>query len=230
MKRVILAAIIAGFLSAGATADMYLDGAGMDFTWTNAQDGLGLFGQPVGTPTSNDIFFPFSNFNAHAADGTTASVSDTFEVDLHAGAGKLFASVTLITQGDYNITGMPGMNSVQADGALTAETLVGDPFFGANTYTFYDDQPTDGNEAWNASTMVELPWWDDLDDDGEYDEFVELDTVVTSLHIVADQDVVTISSDGGTADMTAYFEIVGIAVEIIPEPATLSLWRWVDWP
>ncbi len=209
MKRVILAAIIAVFATSGASAATYADGAGQDFTWTNAQDGLGLFGQPFGSPTSNDMFFPFSNFNAYSADGGTTVTADTFDVDLIANEGLLFKSITLITQGDYNITGTAGQNSAEATGVLSATSIVGDPFFGSNSYNFFDDQPTDGNQTWDAETMVAIPW--------------ELPTVVTSLHVVADQEVVAISSMGGSADMTAYFEIVGIAVEIIPEPASLSL-------
>jgi hypothetical protein len=210
MKRLILTAIIAAFMTAGASADVYAPGVGQDFSWENAEDTAGLFGQPLGFPDANEMYFPFSTFNAFSSGGDTVTVTDTFQADLIANEGLRFTQITFLTQGDYNITGTPGQNSVEAEGTLTVDSIAGDAFAGSNNYVFFDEQPTDGSIFWEADTLVAIPW--ELPDD----------LVVTSVHISAQQDVIAISTDG-TADITAFFEIVGIAVVLIPEPASLAL-------
>lgn len=203
VKRYIKVLAVAACLPAVALGAPYLDGAGQDFTWTNASDVSGSFGTPI--PSGNQIFFPFSNFSATAdSNSPNVSVSDTLTMDLQANLGLRFDGITLITNGTRTITGTAG-NSVQADGAIDVTGLVGDPFFGTNSYTFFDDQPAAGT-AWSDSTMVTIP----------------LGTQVTSLNLMASQDLLAISGDG-TSSITATFEIVGVAISVVPEPSSLAL-------
>lgn len=206
VKRFLKVCAIAACVPAVALGASYLPGAGADFSYSNASDLNGGFGQPITSGVDNNIFFPFANFSA-SADGTNpnVSVTDTLTMDLLANAGLRFDSITLITNGTRTITGSPGVNSVQADGTIDVTGLTGDPFFGTDSYTFFDDQPAAG-AAWSDSAMVTIP----------------LGTQVTELNLLATQDLFAIAGDG-TSQITATFEIVGVAVSLVPEPSAIAL-------
>lgn len=206
MKRALSTLVIAALMPTVAMGASYADGAGADFSWTNASDNFGRFGQPLGSPFFNEMFFPNASFSASASSNQTTAVDDTFTADLIADLGLQFSSISLITRGTRTLEGSPGVNHVTAIGALTLNHLVGDPFFGTNSYLFFDDVPPKSGAPWEETTMVTIPFA----------------TSVTTLNLQVDQDLVAVAADG-TAAITATFEIVGIAVTLIPEPASLSL-------
>lgn len=205
IRTVLLAGLLIVGMSVGASADTYLDGTAKDFTWTGAQDIYGSFGQPTSSPMVNQMFFPYANFVAAAPPDATDE--DTFQVDLVADAGLQFTAVSFTTRGLYTIenVGPPGSESVEASGTLTLDDVVGDPFHGTNSYTFYEETPASG-EFWTDTTTVTIP----------------LETTVTTVHLTTEQILEALAADG-TASIQATFEIVGIAVTVIPEPASLSL-------
>lgn len=206
MKRALSTLVLAALMPAAAMGASYANGSGADFSWTNASDINGRFGQPLGSVSFNEMFFPNANFSASANSNQTTAVDDTFMADLIADPGLQFSSISLITRGSRTLTGLAGVNNVTAQGTLTLSDVVGDPFFGSNSYLFFDDTPPENATQWSDTTMVTIPF----------------STTVTTLHIDVQQDLVAVAADGSAA-ITATFEIVGIAVTLIPEPASLSL-------
>ncbi len=190
----------------------YPDGAGMDFTWQNAEDDNGYFGMPVASTSSNLIYFPLSSFLAEA-DGVQQSdtAADQLRMDITANSGLLFESVTFVAQGTYEIVaGQIGDASVEAAGNVTLSTLAGQPLdAGADSasYVFFADAPTTGSVAWGETLSVTIPF----------------SNVVSSLHVVADQRNTAIAADG-TSSILTNFQIIGIELGVrIPEPASLTL-------
>jgi len=209
VKRYAIVLGVMACIPAVALAASYNDGVGKDFIWQNASDLGGNFGQPIGNASVNDIFFPGTNFNVSASSGgpTVSTVSDTLTMDLIANAGLRFDTITLIGRGQYDLSGTSGAgNSVEADGTLTLNTLVGDPFLNSSSYNFFDDVTPKTAEPWQESTVITIP----------------LGTGVTSLNMTVDQELTALAFDGGsTINLT--FQITQVAVGIIPEPSSLAL-------
>ena len=203
VKRLLPIVIIAACVPAVAMAAAYPDGAGKDFSWTNMSDMNARFGMPLATGASNDIFFPGANFTADDPGGV-ASVSDTLMADLTANSGLRFNAITFITRGTRTLTGTT--SSVSGTGMLVGTGLVGDAFNDTSSYLFTDNTPPEANTFWTDQTMITVP----------------LTSTVTSLHIDVTQDLVAVAGDG-TAQITATFQIVGIAVSVVPEPTSLAL-------
>lgn len=207
LHRLLIPLMLMGTPAMALGAD-YLPGAGADFSYSNASDLNGSFGQPITSGVDNNLFFPFANFGT-SADGSNpnTSTSDTITLDLLANTGLRFDAVGFIFNGTLTLSGAPGGNSVQSDGALTVNGLAGNPFSGSDSYTFFDDQPPAQGSAWSESLFVPIP----------------PGARVSELHLSLSQGLIAIATDGG-AQITATLEIAsGISLSIIPEPSSLVL-------
>lgn len=205
VKRYSKVFAIAACLPAVAMGASYGGGAGTSFTYTNAQDVNGSFGMPI--PAGDDIFFPFATFSASASGGNPNVMdSDTLDMDLQANVGLRFDQITLITNGTRTITGTPGANSVEAIGTLDILGTAGDAFVGNDGYNFFDDQPGAAGAFWSESAGIVIPFG----------------TQVTELHLTVSQLLNAVATDG-TSQITATFEIVGVAISVVPEPSSMAL-------
>ena len=190
----------------------YADGAGMDFSWTNAEDDNGYFGQPFASGASNLIYFPLSSFLAEADSlHQQDNVADQLRMDLFANSGLAFESVTFVARGEYEIdSAEAGSASVAASGNVMLTALAGQPLDpGSDTasYSFFADSPTGGTIPWDETLMITIP----------------LTKAVSALHVVADQENIAIAADG-TSSILTNFQIIGIELGVgIPEPASISL-------
>ena len=181
-------------------------GSAASFTWANGHNSdTNLFGSPTCFGTDNLYFFD-SNFDPYADDGGTSAIAtDTLNVDLVANTNLKFLSVSIFEYGDYSITGGAG-NSVSADLAMAGTTAHPmSPF--VDGFSF--GAAGAGNGAWNEDAQLLLTMA--VPD-------------VTSLHLEVTNTLVALSDGmGGTASISGNFVLVGISVDMIPEPTSLAL-------
>jgi hypothetical protein len=175
-----------------------------NFSWANGQNQTDAFGSPLAS--GDNLFFTSANFDAYSADGSTVTVDDTMDVDFTAASGKYFQSITLAVYGDYSISdaGQAGGNSVEAAFDITATKLghPGSPWADDSMF-----QQASGSANWNDSAVITttLPF-------------------VTDLHLQVDGGTVAISDgEGGAANITLNVALLSVALEVVPEPASLSL-------
>jgi hypothetical protein len=210
--KILVAAVAALFLPALALADTPWDnpdGTADRFDWANGHNSdTNLFGSPTYYGGSN-LYFLNSDFAAYADDGGTFdSATDTLGVDLTAHAGDKFLSISIFEYGDYNITGGDG-NSVSADLDMTG-TVAGHPMSPfLDDFLFSAAGASPGTVAWQDDAALLM-------------EFAAPD--VTQVHLSVSNTLVAVSDGaGGTASIQGNFVLLGVAVTVIPEPASLSL-------
>jgi hypothetical protein len=183
------------------------NGAAENFTWSNGYNtDSNLFGSPSWFSGDN-LYFMDSSFVAAASDtDTNVTVTDTMNVDLLANPTMKFLSIAIYEYGDYSITGDTS-NAVSADLGMTG-TTAGHP-----------NSPWTDSFSFNSSGADSASW----DSNAELlMTFAVPD--VTGLHLEVSNTLVAVSDGaGGTASITGNFVLLGISVEVIPEPATLSL-------
>ncbi|HUU82200.1 MAG TPA: PEP-CTERM sorting domain-containing protein [Phycisphaerae bacterium] len=210
--RLLVAVLAALCVPVAASADVAWDNPGgnaENFDWAGGHNSdTNLFGSPSWYGGDN-LYFLSSDF-APYANGTpvTDSATDTMDVDLTAVGGKKFASIAVFEYGDYNIVGGAG-NTVSADLGMTG-TAAGhpmSPFLGSFSFGAAGDSA--GTVPWNDDAALSM-------------EFAVPD--VTTLHLSVTNTLVAISDGaGGTASIQGNFVLLGIAVTVIPEPASMSL-------
>lgn len=208
--RVLLAVVVALCVPVVAWADVAWSNPGgnaENFSWANGHNtDSNLFKSPTWYGGDN-LYFLNSSFIAYADDGNTShTVSDTMDVDLTADPTLKFLSIAVYEYGDYSIVG-DAANNVKVDmdmwGSVPEHPM--DPFSDDFLFTAAGD----GASEWNSNATLLM-------------EFAVPD--VTQLHLTVTNTVVAISDgDGGTASITGNFVLLGVAVTVIPEPASLSL-------
>jgi len=181
-----------------------------NFSWANGQNTTDVWGSPS---AGGDTLYFFPGFSVDADNtGTSETKTDTFDVDFMANAGMEFGGVSIYVFGDYSITdgGEAGGNSVEGDFGIQGSDNDGlhpdSPWARAQALFEAD---TVGSDNWNrlASMVIDFNAGD-----------------VTDLHLTCDGTVTAISDgEGGTAAITANAALLAIAVEVIPEPASLML-------
>jgi hypothetical protein len=187
-----------------------------NFDWANGQNVTDVWGEPT---NSGDNMYFFPGFSAYADDTSPAAspgthaVTDTFDVDFIAHAGMHFGSISIYVYGDYSIAdgGVAGGNSVEGDFGIQ----------GTDNDGLHPDSPWARAQALFQETAVGGANWNDL-------ATMTIDfsggNEVTDLHLTCDGTVTAISDgEGGTAAITANVALLTIAVEVIPEPASLLL-------
>ena len=189
------------------TAWGHANGSAANFSWVNGHNSdTNLFGD-VSWYGGDNLYFLDSNFPASAHDAkTTDTVTDTMDVDLIANPGVKFLSIAVYEYGEYTITGGSD-NNVKADldmwGYVPGHPM--DPF----TDDFLFTAEGSGADDWSSNATLLM-------------EFAVPD--VTQVHLRVTNTLVAASDGaGGTASITGNFMLLGIAVTVIPEPASLSL-------
>lgn len=175
-----------------------------NFSWANGQNATDAFGSPANV--ADNLIFTSANFDAYSDDGSTVTVDDTMDVDFTAAGGKYFQSITLAVYGDFSISdaGQAGGNSVEEAFDMTATKLghPNSPFLDSSLF-----QQTSGSSIFNDSAVITttLPF-------------------VTDLHLNVDGGTIAISDgEGGVANITLNVALLQVALEVVPEPASLSL-------
>jgi len=148
------------------------------------------------------LFFP-SNFRAESSNGVTDTVYDRLEFELVANPGYNFTGINITEYGDY---GVFGTGYVQAQGSLNVENL--------NTSEVLSDSlVTDpispiisgqGDFSAEASIAINSPQW-------------------TRLSVVLENNMIAISSPGSSSFIEKKILGNAIALEIVPEPASIAI-------
>lgn len=172
------------------------------FTWSDGGSDNGLFGDP--TLVSGDTFvFTPNGFRAEATGGSQEIVADRLEVDLLADDGFQFTKIRVVELGDYAVSN-PG---------ATGEAVATANLFLSNNlqFDFRDNSDnvsfTSGNGNWQLEVEIDLsagePW--------------------TDLELVLNNNLIAVAGPDGATFIEKKLSGSVIVVEIIPEPATLSL-------
>ena len=208
--KLLVAAAVALCMPVVAWADTAWEdphGNAANFSWANGHNSdTNLFGN-VGWFGGDNLYFLDSNFPASAHDAKTLdTATDTMDVDLVAKPSVKFLSIAVYEYGEYTITGGPA-NNVKADldmwGYVPGHPM--DPFKDDFLFTAEGS----GADDWTSNATLLM-------------EFAVPD--VTQLHLTVTNTLVAASDGvGGTASITGNFMLLGIAVTVIPEPASLSL-------
>jgi hypothetical protein len=191
----------------GSGGGVMKDGMGTGFSWTDGGSENGYFGTPTLVGGDTFIFTP-SAFKAEKTGTGIDSISDTLIVDLMANMGNIITGVKIYEYGDYGITNdgevdaygsviMHRLDAVELD---ASDTLVTNPIF-----PFDSEGTSTGTQLWNGvMEITDLDW--------------TKATVTVNNHLVAiaydDFSYAFIQKKGVQSQ---------IAIEIIPEPATLVL-------
>ncbi|MGB8225651.1 MAG: PEP-CTERM sorting domain-containing protein [Sedimentisphaerales bacterium] len=173
------------------------------FDWQNGQSLYGLFGDPTLVDGNTLEFFP-STFRAESADRQTDSVSDTLEFELFAHPGFSFRNISITEYGDYGIS---GNGLVQVSGILSVENL-------------------DTADTLNSSLITDLPERPPADSNGQWQAWTHLDVVPadwTHIKITLENNLFAISGSGSAAWIEKNVLGNAIAIQIIPEPATVAM-------
>jgi hypothetical protein len=181
-----------------------------NFDWMNGQNDTDAFGSPDNS--GDTLFFVHANFDisADSGDPTPDAITDTMDVDFSANLGKYFQSITLSVYGDYQITDQAptGGNSVDAAFEMTATDYGANPdspFSGSLDYY----QTSGSDPFWNDSALITTTF----------------PPYVTDLHLTVDGGTVAIATGdpGDAASITLNVALLAVSLNVIPEPATLSL-------
>lgn len=209
MKRALVAVAVLVGAACAVQADTPWEnptGSAASFTWANGYNtDTNLFGSPDWYGGDN-LYFTDSDFAPYADDGgASVTATDTMNVDLLANTDLKFLSVSIYEYGDYSITGGAG-NSVSADLLMTGTAAHPmSPF--VDSFSF--SAAGEGAGAWdeNATLLLSMAVPD-----------------VTQLHLEVTNTLVALSDGmGGTASISGNFVLLGISVEVIPEPTSLAL-------
>jgi len=168
------------------------------FDWANGQSVNGFYGSPEVVGGDTFVFTP-SNFYAQSLDGLANTASDTLEFELIAHSGFNFSQIAISAYGDYFIL---GTGEVSATGSLSVQNL--------DTHALLYDRfttstITSGQDTWSAAAQLSI------DDEGWKHLKVSLDT---RLFAWADLGSAAFIQEKVLGDQ--------IAVQIIPEPATVA--------
>ncbi len=203
-----LAALVAlGSSSAFAGAWTNPAGNAASFSYSNGQDINGLFGDP--SVFGDGLFFQTS-FLANASNGATQSLTDTVSFDVVANPGLSFSSLSVQAFGSYSVTG-DATNSVDVDALLSMDENGGLLRHFDDALTTNVSFPVQGESSglFDGSALVDI-------------EFV-FPTPSNDINISLNNNILAISTAGGSAEVNLNFQNLNIGFGIIPEPASLSL-------
>jgi len=192
--------------AAGANAQVPWDnpsGSAGFFDWANGQNQTGLFGSPIIVGGDTFVFFP-NAFEASATDGATTMTSDTFEVDLIASKGFRFTGIRIQELGTFAVS---DGGSSDATGMVQIEDLASERFVESALVTDPVLPATSGAGEWTGIAEVGLTGV----------------VPFTLIHVSYSNDLLAISTPGGTSFIG--LDVVGapVAVTIVPAPAGLAL-------
>jgi hypothetical protein len=225
-KRIVLViaafGLVASLAGTASAAPLRPWGGGLDsgsatfISWTGGGDDAGLFGDPLiipaGGPGEYDtfVFFPAGFRAENAGTGSSVTTTDRIEVTITANLGYNVTSIVVSEYGDYAITGPGG--SVDLQGTLSASEVGGlgrfysdsvDPALGFPSFPI-----TSGSGDFQADASIDLsgdvPGW-------------------TSFTFELENDLIAFAAAGSTASIEKKLVGQGVAVQFIPEPATLAL-------
>ena len=172
------------------------------FDWINGQSIHGLFGDPQLVGGNTFLFFP-SNFRAESSNGVPDTVSDRLEFELVAHSGYNFSGINITEYGDY---GVFGTGYVQAHGNLSVENMItsealSDILVSNPVSPIISGQ---GDFSAEASIAINSPSW-------------------THLRVILENNMIAISSPGSTSFIEKKILGNAIALEIVPEPASIAI-------
>jgi MYXO-CTERM domain-containing protein len=209
-----LAAAIGAALFSGSSAMAFVPwasptGTGSFFSWENGGSATGLYGSPILLAGDTFVFFP-SEFRAQSSNGGSASATDRLEVDLIAHAGFRFSAIMIQEYGDY---GIANEGSVTASGSLTIGDLNNaSRSVGANLDTnpgFPVSGPVVPGASWTGSAAADL---------GSI-----VGASWTRIHLTLQNDLLAISLPGSSAYIQKSVLGGGVAMTIVPTPASLAV-------
>lgn len=181
-------------------------GSGAWFTWSNGGSATGQFGSPTLVGGDTFLFSP-AGFRAQSAGGGSASISDTLEFDLDAGAGAYFSQIAISELGDYGVIGAAG-GSVSASGMLTVNDRASSASFSGALVTTPGAPITSGTGSWQGTATATLPG---------------LSNPLTRIHVRLTNDLVAISVPGSIAFIEKKVVGSSVALQILPAPSSLAL-------
>jgi len=195
-------------------------GSSMSFTFANGQDLNGLFGEPF-LDSANDTFYFFeSAFQVTSQNGGTTAQYDEVSMDVFANPGLTFSLMRVTANGSYNSGGGGTTNEVDLDGLLTMTEL------GPNE-SFDGGVGDDGRQF--SGDLVTTPGFPKSNEAGTWsgaafaDVMVEFPVPDDSIHVSISNNVIAITTAGGTAELDVQYQDLKIEFQLIPEPASLSL-------
>jgi hypothetical protein len=163
-----------------------------------------LFGDPILVGGNTLVFFP-STFRAESLDREVTSVSDRLEFELIAHSGFSIQDISITEYGDYGIS---GSGLIQVSGTLSTANL---------------DSTTD---TLSSSLIADLPARPPADSSGQWQAWTQLDTVPadwTRIKITLENNLLAVSGSGSAAWIEKKVLGNAIAIQIIPEPATVAM-------
>jgi hypothetical protein len=208
-RRCISVAVVLA-AAAGANAQVAWSnpfGTASFFDWANGQNSnSNLFGSPT-LVGDTFIFFPV-NFVANSVNGVPANATDTFSVDLLVHPGFKFDGISISELGDYTIQ---GEGSVAANATMTVADNLNVRNY-VNPLAFNPAFPvfSGTNQSWNGSAMRDLA-------------AAEGGTPFISIHLEVTNNLIAISTPGGSAVIRKTIVGVPVAVTILPEPGVLAM-------
>jgi hypothetical protein len=231
-KGVVCAAAVAMLSAVPAVAGPWAQpgGAGQgfgysqSFSFANGQDVNGLFGEPF-LDSANDTFYFFeSAFQVTSQNGGSSSQFDEVSLDVYANPGLTFSLMRVTANGSFNAGGGGASNEVDLSAILSLTEL------GAND--MYDGGGGDDGRDFSGD-MVAIT--DDggtfpkSNDAGTWNGLATVDVTVVfpvpddAIHVSMSNDVIAITTAGGTAEIDVQYQDLKIEFQLIPEPASLSL-------
>ena len=169
------------------------------FYWQNGGSDFGLFGSPL---INSSNIFVFEPTNFEASDPGNQHVYDRLEFNLIAKPGRIITEIRITEDGDYSIY---GNGQINVTGTLSVENLHNN-----NTATaFLDVTPimpiaSEGNGLWSGSTAI-------------------TGLNYTQIKIVVHNDLFAYAEDGSAALVWKKTFGTPVAIQIIPEPATMAV-------
>ena len=181
-------------------------GSATNFNWANGGSDVNLFGSPTLVGGNTLVFSP-SNFRAESSDGDSCSISDILSFELIAHPGLSFQGISITEYCDYQIIGnglvnISGSLSVEnpASNNILSDSLVSNPGMPLVGSGYVDD-----SSVTTAQVNINQPDW-------------------TSINVTLQNDLLAITyANGSVAWIQKKALGTSIAIQIIPEPATIAL-------
>jgi hypothetical protein len=202
----ILAVICLQILIFCPQAQALFSGSATNFSWDNGSSLNGLFTAPK-LSGENTLVFGVENFEADSIDGGVNSINDTLVFDLTVLNDNYFGGITIAESGDY---GIDDGGSVSVWGNVSIENLGGS---GSEGSKLANDLPTipqtdvEGGTEWHAWTDVSISQSDWTHVRITLANYLQAET----------------PGDGSTAWIAKKNLDTTIAIQFIPEPATIGL-------
>jgi len=177
-------------------------GSASFFDWANGQSDNGLYGDPTLVGGDTLVFFP-TGFRAESFNGVTSKVSDRLQFELVAHAGFSFDNILISEFGDY---GVFGEGTVRNTGQLFVQNLDSSTTLSDTLSTDPASPITSGQGTFTAEAQVYI-------DQADW----------AHIRITLENNLLAMTSPGSAAFIEKKTIGDAIAIQIIPEPATISL-------